>query len=57
MSDLNGFESDSKFIAFKQDYENFILTKNGVSWVNDCKRRGMSGDFEDYLYNFCPEQL
>lgn len=45
----------------KNEYENYLNTKSGQEWKEDWIRRmpntDDAGSFEDYLYDFYPEEL
>lgn len=44
----------------KEEYEKFILTKEGKEWINHWQKiigSDTGGDFGDYLYDFYPEMI
>lgn len=45
----------------KNEYEKFLHTKSGKEWKEDWEKRmpnaSDAGNFEDYLYDFYPEEL
>ena len=40
----------------KEEYEKFILTKEGKEWINHWQKI-TGGEFGDYLYDFYPEMI
>ena len=45
----------------KNEYEKFLCTESGRKWKEDWEKRMPNtddvGSFEDYLYDFYPEEL
>ena len=44
----------------KEEYEKFILTKEGKEWINHWQKiigSDTGGEFGDYLYDFYPEVI